>query len=74
MYIVQRQAAVAQSVEQRTENPCVNSSSLFGGKTTFFVNVVFFCSFAFNFTITEKTLVCVFMLEYTVLHELDDTN
>ena len=26
-------AAVAQSVEQRTENPCVNSSILFGGKS-----------------------------------------
>ncbi len=24
-------ASVAQSVEQRTENPCVNSSILFGG-------------------------------------------
>ncbi len=34
MYINHRQAAVAQSVEQRTENPCVNSSILFGGRTT----------------------------------------
>jgi hypothetical protein len=30
-YIYRRRAAVAQSVEQRTENPRVNSSILFGG-------------------------------------------
>ncbi len=31
MIIVEHHAAVAQSVEQRTENPRVNSSILFGG-------------------------------------------
>ena len=31
MIIIKHNAAVAQSVEQRTENPRVNSSILFGG-------------------------------------------
>ncbi len=31
MIIIKHYAAVAQSVEQRTENPRVNSSILFGG-------------------------------------------
>ncbi len=33
-------AAVAQSVEQGTENPCVKSSSLFGGIRVKTVNVL----------------------------------
>jgi hypothetical protein len=38
-------AAVAQSVEQRTENPRVNSSILFGG-TALPLRQGFFCPFA----------------------------
>lgn len=43
LYKCLHSAAVAQSVEQRTENPRVNSSILFGGTFPLFLERVFLC-------------------------------
>ena len=48
LYIIKHHAAVAQLVEQRTENPCVVSSILTGGsKTCLFSDRFFFAMLSF---------------------------